>query len=265
MKPYSVSSRFQLASTVTINYCNWLNQYVPRKHPNQHEIKSWAPFSVPLSRSHNLTVIWKWNTITRFQATYSRASLVVMFEMYTKTNPPINNATLLSKCSRAFFPFYSMSKPCVRTTGGHWQISVSHDLGCESPSFNTFSPPPLRGHAPHTRSIQRWGMKTGLTFWSWFNPAVTPIADALKWLRGIVSAWRDLQLSGTSAQAAAPRHPLNLQIWHAHSLVLVGGQRKQFPLQSTANNFMRWISSGQLDGFQLWISQERHCIRFNNR
>ena len=45
-------------------------------------------------------------------------------------------------------------------------------------------------------------METGL-FLSWFNLAVTPIVDALKWLRRIVSAWWDLQLGGTSAPAAA--------------------------------------------------------------
>lgn len=28
---------------------------------------------------------------------------------------------------------------------------------------------------------------------------------------------------------------------------------------------MRWISTGQLDGFQLWIFQERHCIQLSNR
>lgn len=74
-------------------------------------------------------------------------------------------------------------------------------------------------------------METGLAFWSWFNLAVTPIADALKWLRRIVSAWWDLQLGGTSAPAAAPLHPFDLQIWHAQSLGLVGSQHKQFPLQ----------------------------------
>lgn len=82
------------------------------------------------------------------------------------------------------------------------------------------------------QSIQRLGMETGLAFWSWFNLAVTPIADALKWLRRIVSAWWDLQLGGTSAPAAAPRHPLNLQIWLSQSLVLVGSQHKQFPLHN---------------------------------
>lgn len=232
MKPYSFSSRFQLASAVTINYCNWRNQYVRRKHPNQHEIKSWALFSVLFSRSHNLTVIWKWNTITRFQVTYITDIHWLKCLRYTQKLTP---QLIMQPCFLNvlhILSFYSMSKPCMRTTSGHWQISVSHDLGCESPSFNAFSPPLLWGHAPPTQPIQRWGMKTGLTFWSWFNLAVTPIADALKWLRRMVSAWWDPQLSGTSAQAAAPRHPFNLQIWHAHSLVLVGSQRKQFPLQN---------------------------------
>lgn len=41
----------------------------------------------------------------------------------------------------------------------------------------------------------------GLGFGSWFNLAVTPIADALKQRSGIVSAWWDLQLGATSAPA----------------------------------------------------------------
>lgn len=78
-----------------------------------------------------------------------------------------------------------------------------------------------------THSIQQQEMETEPAFSSWFNLAVTPIADALKWLRRIVSAWRDLQLGSTSAPAAAPQYPLNLQI-----IVLVGSQQKQFQLHN---------------------------------
>lgn len=45
------------------------------------------------------------------------------------------------------------------------------------------------------QSIEQWEMETGLAFWSWFNLAVTPIADGLKWLGRIVSAWWNLQLA----------------------------------------------------------------------
>lgn len=77
------------------------------------------------------------------------------------------------------------------------------------------------------RSVE-W--KPDFSFRSWFKLAVIPIADALKRLRRIVSAWQDLQLSSTSAPAAAPRQTLNLQIWYAQSSLLVGCQHKQSPL-----------------------------------
>lgn len=153
-------------------------------------------------------------------------------------------------------------KGTLYTSSGHWQANVSHVQGCGSPPFNTVSLfcSSFQRQRNITQLIQQSEMETGLAFWSWFNLAVTPIAVALKWLRRIVSAWWDLQLGGTSAPAAAPEHPLNLQIWHAQSLALVGSQHKQFPHCITVNNFMRWISTGQLDGFQLWIFQERHAF-----
>lgn len=127
--------------------------------------------------------------------------------------------------------FHVKGTPCTTST----HLQTNHDQGCESPSFNTFSlfSSSFLRVRNTTQSIQHWGMETGLAFWSWFNLAVTPIADALKWLGRIVSAWGDLQLGGTSAPAALPRHPFNLRIWHSpRALRLVGSQDKQFPLNN---------------------------------
>lgn len=60
MKPYPLFSRFQLASTVTVNYCNLLNQYLPRKHRKQSRKKYLALFSLLcLHVGHKHEEIWR--------------------------------------------------------------------------------------------------------------------------------------------------------------------------------------------------------------
>lgn len=119
------------------------------------------------------------------------------------------------------------------------------------PSFNTLSF--LSSSLPRahgTRSVQRWGMETGLAFWSWFNLAVTPIADALKWLRRIVSAWWDLQLGGTSAPAAVPQHPPQTPNLAFSELWFWLAANTNSSHWITVNNFVRWISTWAIR----WVS-----------
>lgn len=76
---------------------------------------------------------------------------------------------------------------------------------------------------------------------------MTPIVDALKRSRGIVSAWRELQLGATSAPAAPPP-PLDLQ-FVVRSEHGAGGRPTQ-TVPGAADHFMTWISTVQLRGLR---------------